>query len=111
MYCVAMRQDVCHGDGSSLDHVPANSVDHVISNAAVYHLEMEVQCTLMLEHFLRIVRPGGSIWIGWSGAWGEQDDTEYLWERDWEVCLKKAPSSARILYGFAKEEVMFGKNE
>ena len=91
--------------------MPANSVDHVISNAAVYHLELDAQCTLMLKHFLRIVRPGGSIWIGWNGAFGDQDDSGNKWERDWAACLDRAPSSARIVYGFAKEQALFGENE
>ena len=66
-------KNVCHGDGSQLNHVPDNAVDHVIANGAVLHLLPSQQCRLMREHFLRIVRRGGSVWIGFNGSEKDTD--------------------------------------
>ena len=57
---------VCWGDGSTLAHIPDASVDHVTSNAAVHHLRGATQCSLVLDYLLRILRPGGTLWIGWQ---------------------------------------------
>ena len=72
-------KNVCHGDGARLDHVPDNAVDHVIANAAVYHLLPSQQCQLMRDHFLRIVRRGGSIWIGFNGSESDNDMHGQVW--------------------------------
>jgi len=54
----------CAQDGTDLSNIPSNSVDHVISYAALYHIKPEQQCSVLLQ-FLRILRPGGNIWVGW----------------------------------------------
>merc|ERR1712060_316785 len=44
--------------------LPDASVDHVISNAAVTNLRRKDQCALVRLEVLRVLRPGGTAWIG-----------------------------------------------
>ena len=103
--------NVCWGDGTALAHVPDASVDHVTANAAVYHLRPEAQCALVLEHFLRILRPGGTLWIGWNGS--ENDDDMHgaprFMEPEWRRCLRRAGDS--IFLELPKEQRFFGDTE
>ena len=55
----------CGGDASKLDYIPDNSVDHVIGFASFYILPFEIQCKLYAQQFMRILRPGGKVLVGW----------------------------------------------
>ena len=50
---------MCSGDGADLSHLPDEYVGHVVSNAAVYHLDPVYQINLVINHLLRILKPGG----------------------------------------------------
>lgn len=68
-----LSEAVCGGDGRELWHVGDASVDHVISNGAMDRLNAKEQCDLVLDHFFRILKKGGSMWIGF-GAGGRNEN-------------------------------------
>ena len=65
----------------------------------------------MLEHFLRIIRPGGTIWVGWNGSEndGELHGQVRVSQRAWESCLNRAGDA--ILFEILPEHTFFGTNE
>ena len=102
---------LCSGDGKTLAHLPDAYVDHIVSNAALYHLAPKDQCKIMLGDFLRILRPGGTVWIGWSGS---EDDGEMHGQirfsrHEWEKCLEGVGGA--ILYETFLEGDFFGTSE
>jgi len=103
---------LCSGDGSTLPHVPDNSLDHIVSNAAVYHLSAAQQCGLVRDEFMRILRPGGTVWLGWmptaevvSDLHGSTD----IGAAGWAKCLDKAGD--RLLYEVINEQAFFTISE
>ena len=69
----------CQGDGSKLDFLPDDTFDAVVSYAALYHIPQSLQCETM-KQLVRVVRPGGKIWVGWNGA-HERVEPEW-WAQD-----------------------------
>ena len=57
--------DYCVVDGLDLDWLPSHSFNHVIAYAALYHFSYAEQCAT-IQSFIRLLLPGGSIWIGWA---------------------------------------------
>eukprot|EP01084_Bolivina_argentea_P097562 175386_1 len=77
--------EYCSGDASDLSFLSNNSFQHIYSIAGVYHIEeTDKQCSLILNHFIRLLKPGGTIWMGWNGA-----DSGAMKMNDWEECLRK----------------------
>lgn len=62
----------CAQDGTNLTNFQNNTVDVVISFAALYFIAPEKQCGVLRE-FLRILKPGGRMWIGWVKVEGYKD--------------------------------------
>ena len=53
----------CAGDLRELDFVPTHGADAVVSAGVFMYIEREVDACRALQHFVRIVRPGGRIMI------------------------------------------------
>ena len=102
---------VCWGDGSTLAHIPDASVDHVTSNAAVYHLRGATQCSLVLDHLLRILRPGGTLWIGWQLVEDKNDlhGATPFRKEDWRQCMERAGNA--VYFHMPDEAALFGDTE
>jgi len=102
---------LCHGNGATLQHLPDSHLDHIISNAALYHLSPPEQCKLIVQDFLRILRPGGTIWVGWNGSEedGDMHGQQRMTMHDWRLCLEKSP--VPILFDGLVEEHFFGVSE
>ena len=54
----------CSGDGTQLSWIPNQSFDIITSFGGLLHLPKSFMCTT-IEHLVRILRPGGSIWAGY----------------------------------------------
>ena len=57
----------CIGDASNVSYVKDNVFDGAYSYAVLYHLPYALQCQSVLEA-IRIVKPGGFIYLGWFGC-------------------------------------------
>ena len=77
----------CSGDGTDLQYIDNNTFDYIVSIAAIYHLPNDKQCDLVLNHFLRIIKVYGKMWIGWNGV-----DHSIMTIDHWEDCLKNSNS-------------------
>eukprot|EP00747_Dinoflagellata_sp_TGD_P169755 gnl/TRDRNA2_/TRDRNA2_199585_c0_seq1.p1 gnl/TRDRNA2_/TRDRNA2_199585_c0~~gnl/TRDRNA2_/TRDRNA2_199585_c0_seq1.p1 ORF type:complete len:301 (+),score=21.15 gnl/TRDRNA2_/TRDRNA2_199585_c0_seq1:2-904(+) len=56
----------CQVDGTRLPF-PDNTFDAVLSYAALIHVHDDLQCATLRETILRVLRPGGCAWFGWTG--------------------------------------------
>lgn len=81
--------------------LPDGVFDHVFSFAAVYHLKPEEQCHVMKES-VRIIRPGGTVWIGWNGA---HVGSSSISKEEARSCLGSVPG---IKYSVEDETSAFG---
>ena len=72
----------CSGDATDLGYLRDGMFDNIIAIGAVLHLPEEKQCELVMGDFIRILKNGGRIWIGWNGNEGGMNRYK------WEDCLK-----------------------
>ena len=70
----------CSGDATDLDYIQDEVFDNILSIAAVLHLPNDKQCKLVLTQFLRIIKKGGKIIIGWNEYGFQMDMTMDKWE-------------------------------
>ena len=98
-------EKLCTSDGSDLSHLPDAYVDHVISNAAIIHLAERKQCALVVNDLLRILRPGGTMWLGWNAP----DQSLFVSEKTWRKCLERVDDA--IIFDIVKEVTLFGTTE
>ena len=100
-------ETLCSGaSGTNLSHIPDASIDHVVSNAAVCHLPPDMVCSLMLDHFLRMVKPGGTVWLGWYPPTGCHQQ-KAMPAIEWDRCLKDAD----VYFSTMREEELWGTTE
>lgn len=89
----------CYQDGTNLSNIPSNSIDHVFSYGALLHVETVVQCNV-IHQMLRVLKPGGAIWVGylfdWEEAKGEKLDSFMLSCDFIEECVAAAPDQAMV---------------
>ena len=86
-----------------LPWLPDNSVSHVHSFAAMYYVQpVSRQCDLV-QDMLRVVKPGGSLYLGWCGAYRYTRSSMPCADPAsgfWEDCLGGHPLVSRyaVLY-------------
>jgi ubiquinone/menaquinone biosynthesis C-methylase UbiE len=56
----------CVGDGTKLDWIPDNFFDHSYSFGSVYHVYNTTLFCSVLRQMVRITKPGGRIYNGWT---------------------------------------------
>lgn len=67
-----------------LADIPDGSMDHVISNGVVANLLLAHQCRFVREQVFRVLRPGGTAWLGFLGiSWNglASCSTRMFWRR------------------------------
>ena len=72
-----------------------------------------MQCDLIHNQFLRILKPNGTIWIGWTGSVEFKNPLSRVpipkQIEDWRDCLGKAGN--KIVFTVLKEMDFFGASE
>jgi len=56
----------CVADGSRLQWIASNTFDHVLSFGSIYHVYNRTTFCHVLRQLARIVKPGGTIYNGWT---------------------------------------------
>jgi ubiquinone/menaquinone biosynthesis C-methylase UbiE len=56
----------CVADGSRLEWIPSNFFDHAYSFGSIYHVYNKSVFCSVLQQMVRIVKPGGKIYNGWT---------------------------------------------
>lgn len=77
----------CVGDGSNVSFVQDSVFDGAYSFAVVHHLPYDLQCRLVLEA-IRIVKPGGFIYLGWFGHHVQGHPSKDPDGEFWPTCLR-----------------------
>lgn len=100
-------------DSGKLSSVPSLSYDHAINYAGLRELPKQIQCTLVRE-LLRIVKPGGSIYIGHNM---EDNECKVLEKYSkfvtlpgcyWSKCLENRTDIADMYY--IREDDLYGQH-
>eukprot|EP00408_Alexandrium_pacificum_P017176 CAMPEP_0171197550 /NCGR_PEP_ID=MMETSP0790-20130122/22470_1 /TAXON_ID=2925 /ORGANISM="Alexandrium catenella, Strain OF101" /LENGTH=184 /DNA_ID=CAMNT_0011662797 /DNA_START=1 /DNA_END=553 /DNA_ORIENTATION=- len=85
--------------------LPDASIDHVISNGVVINLRPMHQCRMLHDQVLRVLRPGGTAWLGYLGiSWKDQATRTLL-----AACLRD--QAGKIAYSLVDELLTFGTME
>jgi SAM-dependent methyltransferase len=78
----------CVGDVAEVvDFIEDNAFDGAFSYAALYHLPHHLQCKAVLQA-IRVVKPGGFIYLGWFGWHDTSVSTKSPSVGFWAACLK-----------------------
>ncbi|CUI14842.1 methyltransferase, putative [Bodo saltans] len=56
----------CVADGSRLEWIPSNFFDHAYSFGSIYHVYNKSVFCSVLQQMVRVVKPGGKIYNGWT---------------------------------------------
>lgn len=56
----------CVADGSRLEWIPSNFFDHAYSFGSIYHVYNKSTFCSVLQQMVRVVKPGGKIYNGWT---------------------------------------------
>lgn len=56
----------CVADGSRLEWLPSNFFDHAYSFGSIYHVYNTTTFCHVLQEMVRVVKPGGKIYNGWT---------------------------------------------
>merc|ERR1712217_507735 len=68
--------------------LPDASVDHIISNGAIPNLRREHQCDFLRHAAFRILRPGGTVWLGTLGLSYDDERPGSTTPAFWRKCLQ-----------------------
>eukprot|EP01062_Namystynia_karyoxenos_P081072 TRINITY_DN8843_c3_g1_i1.p1 TRINITY_DN8843_c3_g1~~TRINITY_DN8843_c3_g1_i1.p1 ORF type:complete len:462 (+),score=143.12 TRINITY_DN8843_c3_g1_i1:80-1387(+) len=79
----------CWADGSNLWWVPSNTFDAAFSFGSVFHLYNESLMCRSYKEMLRIVKPGGKVYNGWTAE--DEFTNSALFK-----CLRNAPAVGKI---------------
>jgi ubiquinone/menaquinone biosynthesis C-methylase UbiE len=56
----------CVADGTKLEWLPTNFFDHAYSFGSIYHVYNETKFCHVLAEMVRVVKPGGLVYNGWT---------------------------------------------
>lgn len=56
----------CVADGTKLEWIPSNFFDHAISFGSIYHVYNRTMFCHVLRQLVRVVKPGGTVYNGWT---------------------------------------------
>lgn len=79
----------CVADGTRMAWIPSNSVDHAYSFGSIYHVYNRTLFCHVLRQLVRIIRPGGTVYNGWT------ENAEYK-RVHVPLCLDDLPVSYHI---------------
>ncbi|RNF26141.1 methyltransferase [Trypanosoma conorhini] len=80
----------CVADGTNLSWVPTDFFDHVISFGSVLHVFNQTLFCNVLRQMVRVVRPLGTVYNGWS------DESDFR-RRHVPLCLADLPVTYKIV--------------
>jgi ubiquinone/menaquinone biosynthesis C-methylase UbiE len=84
------RNLYCVDDGTKLQWLPSNTFDHVISFGSIYHVYNRVMFCHVLRQLVRVIRPGGTVYNGWT------ENGEYH-RKHVAACFEDLPVEPKVL--------------
>eukprot|EP00760_Papus_ankaliazontas_P030989 PhM_4_TR5161/c0_g1_i4/m.79822 len=83
------RNHYCVADGTRLQWIPSNYFDASISFGSVYHVYNRTAFCYVIREMVRITRPGGAVYNGWT------ENAEFKREH-YASCLRDLPVDVKI---------------